>query len=354
MVQEAKRQSKGHNAVIETAIFVAVFLVAEMVFMGAIMIAGIIAIMLLDPASMGSIAASIQAEQASSGDIMAVVTHLTEGTPYMLVSLFAFVGLIGAVFIYVRFIEKRTFSTMGFRKGGIAKEYLVGLVVGAGMFAVAVLLCSVTGTLTFGGVVPNMALGLIGLFFVGFMVQGMGEEVMCRGYFLTSVARTQALPVAVLVSSLVFAALHLLNSGITVLAFVNLALFGVFAGVYMLKRGSIWGIGAVHAAWNFVQGNVFGIAVSGAYQMESVFSFASPEAGALINGGSFGLEGGLAVTVVLAAGVAVLLLMKGKAVDKGVADLGPLQPPTGASAQADAAAGGAAGGVDAVVGGAAE
>ena len=57
--------------------------------------------------------------------------------------------------------------------------------------------------------------------------------------------------------------MHLANSGITVLAFLNLTLFGVFASVYFIKRGNIWGIGALHSIWNFVQGNFYGIRVSG-------------------------------------------------------------------------------------------
>ena len=93
---------------------------------------------------------------------------------------------------------------------------------------------------------------------------------------------------------------------------VNLTLFGVFASVYFIKRGSIWGIAAIHSIWNFVQGNLYGIKVSGTESSCSVFSSVSAEGKTLINGGDFGLEGGLAVTVVLVIGILFLLTRRAK------------------------------------------
>ena len=102
-------------------------------------------------------------------------------------------------------------------------------------------------------------------------------------------------------------ALHLLNNGIAPLALVNLFLYGVFASLYFLWRGNIWGIAAFHSMWNFAQGNVFGILVSGGDFGVSLLVSVSDPSGALINGGDFGLEGGVAVTVVLTLGIAFVL-----------------------------------------------
>lgn len=117
---------------------------------------------------------------------------------------------------------------------------------------------------------------------------------------------------AILANSLMFALLHLLNNGITALSMVNLTLFGVFASVYTLRSNSLWGICAIHSIWNFAQGIIIGIAVSGSRIDTSMFSFTPTEAGALINGGSFGLEGGLAVTAVLFVGIIATMLVKGR------------------------------------------
>ena len=152
------------------------------------------------------------------------------------------------------------------------------------------------------------------------MIQGMAEEVLCRSYFLVSIGRRYPMWVAVLLNALFFAALHLANNGISVLAFVNLTLFGIFASVYFIKRGNIWGIGAIHSIWNFVQGNFYGIRVSGIETSCTVFDSVSVDGRAWMNGGAFGLEGGLAVTIVLVA--ATLLMLSQPAKDAVVEEAG--------------------------------
>ena len=156
------------------------------------------------------------------------------------------------------------------------------------------------------------AVGMIILYFLGYMVQGMSEEILCRGYLMVSMQRGCPLWVAVLTNSLLFTVLHLGNPGITPLALLNLALFGIFASLYTLRRGSLWGIGAIHTIWNFAQGNIFGISVSGLSGSPSIMTATTAEGGSLVHGGAFGMEGGLGVTAVLLIGCAVLLLIKTK------------------------------------------
>lgn len=112
---------------------------------------------------------------------------------------------------------------------------------------------------------------------------------------------------AVLINAAVFAALHLFNPGIGPLPILNLVLFGIFASICFIRTENIWLIGALHSAWNLVQGNIFGIKVSGTDTSCRLFLAVTKENRALIHGGDFGMEGGLAVTVVLAAGIAFFL-----------------------------------------------
>ena len=96
-----------------------------------------------------------------------------------------------------------------------------------------------------------------------------------------------------------------MNPGVGVLPFINLLLFGLLMSLIFLKTGNIWLISALHTSWNFVQGNVFGVLVSGGTPSVSILSSASTEAKDLINGGAFGLEGGIAVTIVVT--IAILI-----------------------------------------------
>lgn len=129
---------------------------------------------------------------------------------------------------------------------------------------------------------------------------------------MTTVASKKPLILAILANSVLFGLMHLMNKGVSVLAVVNIVLVGIFFSVFMLKSDSIWGVCALHSIWNFTQGNFYGIKVSGIDSGASVFKFVPTNGGTLLNGGKFGLEGGLAVTIVLVIGIAVTLLWKGK------------------------------------------
>ena len=93
------------------------------------------------------------------------------------------------------------------------------------------------------------------------------------------------------------------------LAVVNLFLVAVFFALYMICFDNIWGACAIHSVWNYAQGNIYGIKVSGIeVHAASVFSVTSPQESSLINGGAFGAEGGLGTTVVLLVSLALLIV----------------------------------------------
>ncbi len=295
MVEEAAKAQKGMNWCLEMLVFVAVFFVSA-IAMG-ILIAPLELVMLFSDAE--------YMQAAASGDLQAAMDatmRIASNEIYTVVSLVAQIVMILVVCLFCKLIQKRKMRTLGFVKKGFLKEYLLGLAAGFVFFSVTVLLGVVTGGLKVEGISAEFSIGMFALFALGFMFQGMAEEVMCRGYFMISYARRYPVYAAVLANALVFAALHIPNSGMTVLSFVNLALFGIFASVYMLHRGSIWGIGAFHSIWNLVQGNFYGIKVSGMEFGNSFLRMTPVEGKELLSGGDFGLEGSIWVTIVLIAG----------------------------------------------------
>ncbi len=252
-----------------------------------------------------------RADLANPANSQAYANELMNSNFMSLLTLFCTAIATALAIIYCKFIEKRSLYSMGFTRKKAGTNYFSGLLIGALMFGGSVLLCWVTGALEFKGVVMSGGIVIIALFFLGFLLQGMSEEVILRGYFMVSVAAKKTVLMGVLLNSILFACLHLANQGISYLPIINLVLFGVFASLYMLRTGNIWGVAAIHSMWNFVQGNVFGIAVSGKNIDATVFSFASIEGKNLINGGNFGLEGGLAVTAVLVISIVVTVFWKG-------------------------------------------
>jgi membrane protease YdiL (CAAX protease family) len=283
MVQEAA-QTGGKNVILEILIFIGVFVGATILQYIPVLIIGF------------------------SG----LVTY--DGL--MMFYLYSTVVMTIAAMLFCKLIQKRKMRTLGFKKPGMWKEYGIGLAVGLVMMAGIVLVGVLTGalTLTFNPEAATAAgISSLAFLFVGFILQGMSEEVLCRGYFLVSLARKKGnMWMAVIVNALAFAALHLGNAGIAPLAFVNLILFGIFASVYFVKRGNIWGIAAIHSIWNFAQRNIFGVLVSGNDFGTTLFTSEINESMTLINGGEFGLEGGILVTIVMVIGTIAMLMTKQK------------------------------------------
>ncbi|MBO5271042.1 MAG: CPBP family intramembrane metalloprotease [Clostridia bacterium] len=307
MEEDARLGRKGFRIGIEILIFLAVFYVSNMAQSIPLTIVTVISMFksesfmeMIEQAGSGSVDVTFD----STSDL---ITEIMGGL--MLPSLFFTAFTIVAVIVYCRYIEKRPIRSLGFRKGHIAAEYLVGIVIGAAIFSLAVGICVLTGALDVTSASRGSLL-LVPVFFVGFMIQGMSEELLCRGYLMLSISRRNSRVWAIFWSSLIFMALHVFNPGLTPLAFVNLFLFGVFAAVYFLKRGNIWGVGAIHSVWNFMQGNFYGIPVSGMGDLPSVFTSGGVDGrSAFWTGGAFGLEGGFAVTLVLLAATAVMLFL---------------------------------------------
>lgn len=242
------------------------------------------------------------------------VEDVMEALPswFYLLSLFVTVVTIATVLVYCLKMERRSAFSLGFYKKNAVGEYFCGLGIGLAMFGTVVVIMLLSGEATNFRFNASVSPFTVLLFFAGFVIQGASEEILVRSYFMISAAVSKGLLPAILVSSAAFALLHLGNPGISLLAIFNLFLFGVFAGLYFLRRGSIWGIAAIHTIWNFAQGNLFGCKVSGLAIQESVFLCDITGKGQLFSGGAFGPEGGAGVTIVLTLGIVALLFLKNK------------------------------------------
>ncbi len=308
-MQETAQTKKGLLWILELLVFVAVFLVAS-IAQGFATVPMQLVMLFSDKAYMVAVASGDVAKLTEVS--MEVTQRLMESDGYMIGMLLSDIVMMLIVFLFCRFIQKRKLRTLGFIKKGMLKEYGLGMLLGFAFFSVCVLLGVLFGGLKIEGISPEFSIGIFVAYLLGYMVQGMTEEVLCRGYFLGSYARRYPVYAAVLANSLLFASLHLLNSGISVLAFINITLFGIFASIYFIRRGSIWGIGAFHSIWNLVQGNFYGIKVSGTPVGNTLFTTQAIAGKSLWNGGDFGMEGSLICTIVLTCGIIFLYTRKNK------------------------------------------
>ncbi len=229
------------------------------------------------------------------------------------------VGAFGAALVllwgWLKWVEKRPFWTLGFERDGALMKYGRGILVGLAMFVASLGLSAALGYIAPETVNPQRegwaALGGVLIIFLGWMMQGAAEETLMRGWLMSVVGARYRPWIGVLVSSLVFAILHGLNPNISLLPLINLFLFGIFAALYALWEGGLWGIAAQHAAWNWVQGNLFGMEVSGSGGGPILLNLQETEPD-LITGGAFGPEGGLAVTAMLIIAIAALAALQAR------------------------------------------
>ena len=222
----------------------------------------------------------------------------------------------GPIFIllwaWMALFEKRPFWTMGVEKLGWWVKYLRGLLVGLIMFVAAIGISALFGYIAFEQGDPQQqgvyALAGVLLVLLGWIVQGAAEEALTRGWLLPVVGARYTPLWGIIVSSILFAMLHSFNPNLSIIAVLNLFLFGLFAALYALREGSVWGVFGIHTVWNWALGNLFGFEVSGqAAPGGTLFNLmeVGPDA---ITGGPFGPEGGLSVTVVLVASCIVVWL----------------------------------------------
>ena len=229
-------------------------------------------------------------------------------TLYFQLGTFAFTAL--AIFFWVKVVEKRPIRTLGFFKGHIWLNLLKGW-----GFGTLLLLVSFLGTYLLGGLeflkvdfsqrTLLYILSLIPFWFI----QGGTEELVTRGWLLQTVTNKLNLSWGIAISSSFFSILHLGNQGVTALSLISIVLVGVLLALYMLKTDNIWGVAALHGAWNFAQGNLVGVAVSGQNAGGSLLHFqARSGVPDWLSGGAFGLEGNLVTCLVLLVGIVILRL----------------------------------------------
>lgn len=206
-------------------------------------------------------------------------------------------GLIAVLLVW-RFINKEKFTRMGLRWQ--SNDLIFGLVFGALSITIIFIFLYATGQITLVNTFSSPEFSIFTLlFFIMFIFVGLFEEILFRGYIISTMAsRNNKKWFIYVTSALIFSIVHGTNPNVTMLGLVNIALVGLlFAYMFDLTK-SLWLPIGYHITWNFFQGNVFGFAVSG-LPSNSIYTIEQQTENSLLTGGTFGLEGGLLATFMI-------------------------------------------------------
>ncbi|MEI7037556.1 type II CAAX endopeptidase family protein [Fulvimonas yonginensis] len=198
------------------------------------------------------------------GVLFGLLPHATASTGPLAHPLreLAFRGLVPllAYLVLVKLIERRPVRELSI--GRLLPDGALGLATGALLFSAVVGALWLLGSYHMVGVDPD-AHWLAAALTVG-LGAGVGEEIIARGVLYRLVEEGLGSWAALVVSALFFGAAHLSNPGATVWAGLAIAIeAGLLLGLLYLVTRSLWVCMGLHAAWNFMQGTVYGIPVSG-------------------------------------------------------------------------------------------
>jgi uncharacterized protein len=101
------------------------------------------------------------------------------------------------------------------------------------------------------------------LWAVVFLCVAVFEETLFRGYALQTAARGMGFLPAALLTSALFGAVHLQNSGEALLGVGEAALYGLLFCLTVYRTGTLWFAVGMHAAWDFGETFVYSVPDSG-------------------------------------------------------------------------------------------
>ena len=202
--------------------------------------------------------------------------------------------IVGATAVTGRIEGRAVWSYYGLAGQRPVAKLLAGWTGGLACLSLVVGVLYAGGFLAFDGWalhgLPILGYGLIWL--LVFLLVGIREEVMFRGYLQATLTRGLGFwPAAILVSVL-FGAGHIPNAGETVVGIIGVMIRALLYCFLLRLTDSLWlGIG-FHAAWDWAQSFLYGTPQSGHLMQGHLFS-THPLGALLMSGGSVGPEGSL-------------------------------------------------------------
>ncbi|MCI2420505.1 CPBP family intramembrane metalloprotease [Saccharopolyspora sp. K220] len=238
-----------------------------------------------------------------------VLVGASMGLVDQLALMLSFLGATGLLALWIWGKERRPFGSVGFFPAPrVGIHLLLGAVVAVVLLSVPVVVNILSGQLDASAFRTAQA-GAAVVALVGFIAQASTEEIITRGYLMQVTYRKWGLTAAIVFQAVVFTVLHGVNTNVSAIGLLNILLIALVLAFWALAEGGLWGVCAFHVVWNWCQGNVYGIEVSGMDIQTTMLDISgAPGSADLLTGGRFGIEGSLLTTAVLALAAALAVI----------------------------------------------
>ena len=231
------------------------------------------------------------------------------------------IGTVLLVLLYVagaRWIERR--NPVELRLTHAVRQFLKGLAVGAVLFSSVMGVLALLGEYRPTGFGNWRPLGA-GLLFA--LLAAVFEETIFRGFLFRLFAGLGGNWVALALTAFLFGLAHKANPNATLYSAAAIAIeAGILLGAAYAASGTLWLPIGIHCAWNFTEGPIFGMSISGNTQAAGLLT-GNLHGPALLTGGAFGPEASI-IAVALCLGAAAYYLRKMKPADSPVPANSPL------------------------------
>ncbi len=222
----------------------------------------------------------------------------------------SFAAVTISVILARRFLDRRTFTSLGLEVNGKAwRDLLAGFLIAAIMMCSIYIIERLAGWLSLEGIAWRSTSTLeiilsLAIMLLVFIFTGWQEELYFRGYLLQNLSDGLNPVWGVVISSVVFGLAHLGNPNSALMGALGVTLAGFFMAYAYWRTHQLWLPIGIHIGWNFFEGPVLGFPVSGIGTFQLLRNqIAGPTQ---FTGGSFGPEAGLVLLPALLLGAALV------------------------------------------------
>jgi uncharacterized protein len=222
------------------------------------------------------------------------------------VTAWASLAILAAIVLVVeRLTVRRGPTEIGFDPRHVTRDSLLGFAAGAALFSLVIVELLVLRSYKIDGVGWTNAV----LYAALWLLPGAAlEELLFRGVLFRLLAEWSGTWIALAASAILFGVAHLFNPGATWFSTVAIAIeAGVLLGAAFIATRSLWFPIALHFAWNFFEGPVYGTGLSG-LNLGHTLVRAQMSGPVWLTGGAFGPEASVPALVTCTAAAIALLV----------------------------------------------